>query len=630
MSETPSATYQVLARKYRPARFDDLIGQDAMVRTLRNAFSSGRIAHAWMLTGVRGVGKTTTARILARALNYETEDGSGEPTIDLPEDGGVHGQAILEGRHPDVIEIDAASHTGIDDIRDIIESARYMPVSARNKVYIVDEVHMLSKAAFNGLLKTLEEPPEHVKFIFATTEIRKVPVTVLSRCQRFDLHRVDADLLIGHLATIAERESVAIEDEALRMIARAAEGSVRDALSILDQGIAHGAGSVDAEAVRSMLGLADRTHTLDLFEMIMRGDPAAAIENLSGQYQTGADPYVVLSDLAEFNHFITRLKLAPDSAKRAAVPEEDIVRGTELAQKLSIRVLSRTWQMLLKGLGEVQNSSMPLAAAEMVIVRLCHAADLPSPEEAIRDLQSAQNGAGPAEHAPQKAPSTSGPVSSAPPADTGLDEPAQAVSPSPGAPRAAPAGPTSSRDMRGAASALSYDDRQEPVERQIVPADQPEQDAPRLRSFTDIVALAKQQRDRPLVFALERQVRPVKVDSSGRIEIALTEDAPADLPQRLGSALLEWTGQRWIVIIAKEAAEETIHAKRLAEKASQISLARSDPLVAQILAAFEGAEITSIEPVNTEQGSDTDSDIDAGSTSASMAHKSNERRGEGD
>ncbi len=387
MTETAPG-YQVLARKYRPARFDDLIGQEPMVRTLKNAFSAGRIPHAWMLTGVRGVGKTTTARILARALNYETEDGGGAPTVELSEEG-VHCRAIMEGRHPDVLEMDAASHTGIDDIRDIIDSARYAPTSARYKVYIIDEVHMLSKQAFNGLLKTLEEPPPHVKFVFATTEIRKVPVTVLSRCQRFDLRRVDAALLSNHLKEIAAKEGVEAEPEALRQIARAAEGSVRDALSILDQAIAHGAGKVAAEAVQGMLGLADRTRVVDLFEHVMKGDTAAALAEIEAQHQTGADPATVLSDLADFVHYVTRLKLAPNAATHQAISETERVRGTAFAEALSLRELSRAWQMLTKGIQEVALVARPLAAAEMVLVRLCHAADLPTPDEAIRMLTRA-------------------------------------------------------------------------------------------------------------------------------------------------------------------------------------------------------------------------------------------------
>src|SRR5262244_537186 len=364
-AEVPVDRYRVLARKYRPASFDDVIGQDAMVRTVSNAFDSGRIPQAWIFTGVRGVGKTTTARILARALNYELPDASvSEPKIRMPV-MGVHCQAIIESRHPDVLEMDAASHNSVEDVRQINDAIRYAPMSARYKVYILDEVHMLSGAAFNALLKTLEEPPPHAKFIFATTEIRKVPVTVLSRCQRFDLRRVDAAALVKHLENIAEKEKIEIEPAALRLIARAAEGSVRDALSLLDQAIAHAAGPVRAEHVRQMLGLADRARVIDLFEALMRGDIAAALNELRAQYDTGADPAVVLADLAEFTHFVTRMKVVPAVADDVSLAEIERKRGRAFAEKLSLRVLSRAWQMLLKGVTEVEAAGRPLAAAEM-------------------------------------------------------------------------------------------------------------------------------------------------------------------------------------------------------------------------------------------------------------------------
>src|SRR4051812_2398685 len=381
-----ASAYRVLARKYRPRTFDDLIGQDAMVRTLSNAFETGRIPQAWMLTGVRGVGKTTTARILARGLNYQLPDGTGGPTIRMPA-LGVHCQAIMESRHVDVLEMDAASHTGVGDVRQITDGVRYAPASARYKVYIIDEVHMLSEKAFNAFLKTLEEPPPHAKFVFATTEIRKVPVTILSRCQRFDLRRVEADRLIAHLQGVCAQEGVEAEPEALAAIARAAEGSVRDALSLLDQAIAHGAGHVTAAAVRDMLGLADRTQVIELFEAVMRGDVPASFATLRGQYDAGADPAVILSDLASFIHLVTRLKLVPDAAADPALTEAERLRGAEFAAKLSIRVLSRAWQILLKGIPEVQTATRPIAAAEMVLVRLAYAADLPSPDEALRALK---------------------------------------------------------------------------------------------------------------------------------------------------------------------------------------------------------------------------------------------------
>src|SRR5580692_7159052 len=383
------AGYRVLARKYRPATFDDLIGQEAMVRTISNAFEIGRIPQAWILTGVRGVGKTTTARILARGLNYELPDGSiRAPTIRMPV-LGIHCGAIMESRHIDVLEMDAASHNGVDDIRQINDAVRYAPVSARYKVYILDEVHMLSGAAFNALLKTLEEPPPHAKFIFATTEIRKVPVTVLSRCQRFDLRRVEADRLVAHLDGIMAKEGVAAEPEALALIARAAEGSVRDALSLLDQAISHAAGAVRAEDVRQMLGLADAGRIIDLFDALMRGDVARALGELRSQYDSGANPLVVLSELAEFTHFVTRVKAVPAVVEDRSLSETERKRGRELAAALSIRVLSRTWQMLFKGLAEVKEAPRPIAAAEMVLVRIAYAADLPPPDEVIRNLADA-------------------------------------------------------------------------------------------------------------------------------------------------------------------------------------------------------------------------------------------------
>src|SRR5262245_3258232 len=389
-----NGAYRVLARNYRPKPFDDLIGQDAMVRTISRACEAGRIPQPWILTGVRGVGKTTTARILARALNYELPDGSVTgPTIRMPAIG-VHCQAIMDGRHMDVIEMDAASHNGVDDMRQINEAVRYAPVSARNKVYILDEVHMVTSQGFNALLKTLEEPPPHAKFIFATTEIRKVPVTVLSRCQRFDLRRVDAAVLVKHLTGIAKQEAIKVEPEALALIARASEGSVRDSLSLFDQAIAHAAGPVRAEDVRQMLGLADRTRTIDLFEAVMRGDAAAALKELREQYDTGADPAVALADLAEFTHFVTRLKVVPSVADDVSIAEVERTRGRGFAERLSLRVLSRAWQMLLKGISEVEAAGRPLAAAEMVLVRMAYAADLPTPDEVIRSIAGGEGGGG--------------------------------------------------------------------------------------------------------------------------------------------------------------------------------------------------------------------------------------------
>ncbi|HEX6103773.1 MAG TPA: DNA polymerase III subunit gamma/tau, partial [Alphaproteobacteria bacterium] len=389
-----AAPYRVLARKYRPARFEELIGQEAMVRTLSNAIRTGRLAHAFMLTGVRGVGKTTTARIIARALNCVGPDGTGGPTVS-PCGQCQHCTGIAEDRHVDVIEMDAASRTSVEDIRELIEGVRYRPVMARYKVYIVDEVHMLSRSAFNALLKTLEEPPQHVKFIFATTEIRKVPVTVLSRCQRFDLRRVEAEVLADHFSAIAGKEGIEIEPAAAALIARAADGSVRDGLSLLDQAIALADGRVSEAQVRAMLGLADRTQAFDLFEAAMRGDAPAALASFAALYAAGADPALVLQDLLELTHWVTRVKLAPSAAADPTVPEAERVRGQALAERLSMPVLARAWQMLLKGLTETQTAPHPGQSAEMVLVRLAYAADLPSPADLVRKAA-----AGPASAAP--------------------------------------------------------------------------------------------------------------------------------------------------------------------------------------------------------------------------------------
>jgi DNA polymerase III subunit gamma/tau len=556
------ASYRVLARKYRPATFGDLIGQDAMVRTVSNAFETGRIPQAWILTGVRGVGKTTTARILARALNYELPDGSIiAPAITMPA-VGVHCQAIMESRHIDVIEMDAASHNGVEDVRQINEAIRYAPVGARYKVYILDEVHMLSTQAFNALLKTLEEPPPHAKFIFATTEIRKVPITILSRCQRFDLRRVDADLLVRHLETIARREGVEVEPAAFALIARAAEGSVRDALSLLDQAIAHAAGLVRAEDVRQMLGLADRGRVIELFEALMRGDIAAALAELRAQYETGADPAVVLTDLADFTHFVTRVKIVPAVADDRSLIEIERARGRACAEKLSMRVLSRTWQMLLKGIAEVDAAGRPLAAAEMVLVRIAHAADLPTPDEVIRSLD--ENASGPRSRASAAAPA---PTASAP----RLEAPRSEVSR--GAPRAALA-PASEVRVR-------------------LPEAQPSPPALAIGRFEDLIALAAQKRDLGVKLALERDVRLVRCED-GRLEIALERSAAKTLVNDLARKFSQWTSRRWMVVVSAEEGEPTIRSQNDARQAALKTGVEADPLVQAVLARFPGAEIVDV------------------------------------
>jgi DNA polymerase-3 subunit gamma/tau len=568
--EPGNAGYRVLARKYRPASFEDLIGQEPMVRTISNAFETGRIPQAWILTGVRGVGKTTTARILARALNYELPDGSiTGPTIHMPV-MGVQDQAIIESRHIDVLEMDAASHNGVDDVRQINDAIRYAPVSARYKVYILDEVHMLSGAAFNALLKTLEEPPPHAKFIFATTEIRKVPVTVLSRCQRFDLRRVDASVLVKHLAGIAEKEHVEIEEAALALIARAAEGSVRDSLSLLDQAIAHAAGPVRAEDVRQMLGLADRVRVVDLFEALMKGDIATALTELRAQYDIGADPAVVLSDLAEFTHFVTRVKVVPSVADDVSLSEAERTRGRAFAAQLSMRVLSRTWQMLLKGVGEVQSSGRPVAAAEMVLVRIAYSADLPTPDEVIRSLGS-DNGGG----APARPQSNGGGVNAGPSAS-------QSVAPRYEAPRGAPR-------SSAAASPRQADD---PVA--MLDNGGP-QAAPTLSlgNFEAIIALVAEKRDISMRLSLERDVRLVRCED-GQLEITLEPSAPRTLVHDLQRKLTGWTGKRWIVVISKEQGAATVR-ERIEEQRAEVERGvQSDPLVQAVLSRFPGAKIVGV------------------------------------
>ena len=564
MTAAPAqAPYRVLARKYRPTDFAGLIGQEALVRTLTNAIASGRIAHAFMLTGVRGVGKTTTARIVARALNCVGPDGSGGPTVD-PCGVCEHCVSIAQDRHVDVIEMDAASRTGVDDIRELIDGVRYRPVSARYKVYIVDEVHMLSKQAFNALLKTLEEPPEHVKFVFATTEIRKVPVTVLSRCQRFDLRRVPADMLVEHFRAIAAKENVAVEDQALATIARAADGSVRDGLSLLDQAMARGDGTVSAAQVRDMLGLADRTAIFDLFDSAMRGDIAAALDRFTAMYRDGADPAVVIQDMLDLTHWLTRVTIAPEVAEQPTVPEAERERGRALAQSLAIPVLTRAWQMLLKGLGEVQAAAAPLQAAEMVLVRLAYAAELPSPADLARMIH-AGGGAKAAAGAP-----TAGPVLGGGGNGGG------------GSARASSGG--------GAAAAPSY------VESEPVPADAPRAEAgPMPRNFAELVALFAARREAMLHTNLVHNVHLVHFEP-GRLEFRPDDHAPRDLASRVGGLLGEWTGRRWVVSISREHGEDTLAGKAAAAERHARETAAMHPLVQAAKKLFPGARITRVTP----------------------------------
>jgi DNA polymerase-3 subunit gamma/tau len=549
-SPAKAAPYRVLARKYRPTRFEDLIGQEPMVRTLVNSFASGRIHQAYILTGVRGIGKTTTARILARAFNYSLPGKIDRPSIDMPE-LGVHCQAIIESRHVDVIEMDAASHTGIDDVREIIENARYRPVSARTKVYIIDEVHMLSKQAFNGLLKTLEEPPEHVKFLFATTEIEKVPITVRSRCLRFDLKRIESAMMTRHLIGICQAESVAFEADALPLIARVAEGSVRDALSLLDQAIAHGAeGGVQAAGIRAMLGLSDKGHIIDLFEFAMKGDLASGLALMEQLHQAGADPAQLLIELAEFSHFVTRLKLAPKGIDDPTIGEDERRRGAEFAEKLGLGPLTRAWQILLKGVQDVKDSPRPLASAEMALIRLGYAADLPAPEDALRKLADA------AEAGPRSAP--------------------------PSQPPARPSGGSALRDIAQSAPT--------PV---APPASVAAAPGVRLARFEDIVALARAKRDIQLQSALENDVRLSRFEA-GSIAFSLNPGASPQIAQTLSRRLQEWTGERWMVALVAGATAPTLRENASAREAERLSGVAANPLVRKIMTRFPGAQIVEV------------------------------------
>ena len=558
MSEASSKGYQVLARKYRPETFADLVGQDAMVRTLKNAFAADRIAQAFIMTGIRGTGKTTTARIIAKGMNCVGPDGNGKPTT---EPCGVceHCVSIMEGRHVDVMEMDAASRTGVDDIREIIDSVHYRAASARYKIYIIDEVHMLSTNAFNALLKTLEEPPAHVKFIFATTEIRKVPVTVLSRCQRFDLRRIEPEVMIALMRKIAAAENAEITDDALALITRAAEGSARDATSLLDQAISHGAGETTADQVRAMLGLADRGRVMDLFDMIMRGDAAAALNELGSQYSDGADPMAVIRDLAEITHWISVVKITPNSAEDPTISPDERTRGVALANALSMRVLTRMWQMLLKALDEVASSPNAMMAAEMAIIRLTHVADLPSPEELVKRLQD---------------------VPPPPPTNGGMSRQNASSFTTPSvSSQNMGSNPSGGQTMSSGAAVVAL-------------ASQPNA-LSYYATFEHVVELVRAQRDVKLLVEVETGIKLVSYQP-GRIEFEPAENAPHDLAQRLGSRLQTWTGQRWAVSVVNTGGRDTIAQVKDAAELALKETALAHPLVQAVVNAFPKAKITTI------------------------------------
>ena len=595
MAEETTSAYRVLARKYRPQTFAALIGQEPMVRTLENAIASGRLAHAFILTGVRGVGKTTTARLIARALNCIGADGTGGPTT---EPCGVCEPctAIAESRHVDVLEMDAASHTGVDDIREIIDGVRYAPVSARYKIYIVDEVHMLSKNAFNALLKTLEEPPEHVIFIFATTEIRKLPVTVLSRCQRFDLRRVESERLIAHFTEICETEKAEADAAALRMIARAAEGSVRDGLSLLDQAIAHGAGRVSEEQVRDMLGLADRAQVLDLARAVFAGKVADALELLRNQYDRGADPAIVLSDLLETMHWLTRLKVSPEAVE-AAVPEAEKTQGAEMARSLAMADLTRAWQMLLKGLEEVRAAPSPISAAEMVLIRLAYAADLPSPGEALRSLEKMSTDGG-VSGRPGAAPASV--AVSAPGVDARASEPGRDRSGEETPPAQAASG------AEGGAAVLAFT-QPAPGQEAADKEDEAPSFDPVPADFEALIALFHARREPVLATALKDDVRLVEY-RPGRLAINPSIRQRPTFAGRLRDCLEQWTGRDWQIVISEEAGEPSLREKELAQEAALRKQAEADPRVRSLLKAFPGATLVEVRKTGA---ADVEGDMEA-------------------
>ena len=550
-----STQSHVLARKYRPQVFADLIGQDALVKTITNAIATNRLAHAYMLTGIRGVGKTSSARIIAKGLNCIGEDGQGGMT---PNPCGKcrHCLDIAADSHIDVIEIDAASNTGVDNVREIIEGAKYNPVSARFKIYIIDEVHMLSKQAFNALLKTLEEPPARIKFIFATTEIRKVPITILSRCQRFDLRRLDEGVLSEHLGKITVSEGAKAEEEALHLIARAGDGSVRDSLSLLDQAITQFNGDIKTTDIRDMLGLADRSGLFDLYEAIMSGQVADALNLLDNQYNQGADPLVITQDMMDLTHWLTRVKIIPELASDLTVPQTERVRGKKMAETLSMASLTSVWQMLLKGILEVKGADNALKALEMLVVRLAYAADLLTPAQMIEDI---------------KKNSSVIDIRPVPTILAGQNTPAlQSVS-SPQMP-----------------SPMGF--------QETVPVVQTPTPSISIKSITDMAKLAREKREMLLAFNIENHVRPIEI-TDGKLVCSFTDTAPDKLSFDLTKFLTAHTGINWTIETKLEGGAKTQSEVKEEKKNQQLAELKTHPVVGAVLNAFKGAKIEKLTPI---------------------------------
>ena len=593
MSDKAPIAYRVLARKYRPDNFTGLIGQDALVKTLQNAIEHGRLAHAFVLTGVRGVGKTSTARILAKGLNCIGQDGTGGPTLD-PCGTCEPCQSIMAGRHVDVLEMDAASNTGVDDVRDIIDGAAYRPVSARFKIYIIDEVHMLSKSAFNALLKTLEEPPEAVKFIFATTEIRKVPVTILSRCQRFDLRRVSVELLATHLQSIAQKEQINADDDAIHMIARAAEGSVRDALSLLDQAAAMTADTLSASGVSTMLGHAGDEDIGHILTACLAGDASAALKAYARADERGSEPDKILSDMLDLVHYAS---LQASGAGLSDLPEATIAVTQSLASE-GIGRLGRAWQILLKGHGEVKMAPNARASAQMVLIRLAHAAPMPTPAEIIQKLPTAPSGI-PSGDTAQPSATKDAPLSQAPsqgvsqgvsderpPWDEGTPQPTQR-----------------GRSAQAAISAPQITPQEVAVQQEEAKDTQAQ--APQLTSLADIAQLFEDNGEMILAAHMRNYVRPISL-TTGHMEIFIEDNAPADLAAKMAKYLSTYLAQPFLVSVGTDNSGQTLLEQEHDAEQARFAKAAQDPLVGAVLEAFESAAVTNIVPLIRE--SDTPHD----------------------
>ncbi|MFP4386983.1 MAG: DNA polymerase III subunit gamma/tau [Alphaproteobacteria bacterium] len=576
--------YRVLARKYRPQSFDELIGQDALVRTLKNAIKSGRVAHAFMLTGIRGVGKTTTARIIAKALNYKGPDGTGDPTTGDTSDCPLC-QAISEDRHPDVIEMDAASRTGVDDIREILDGVRYAPTEARYKIYVIDEVHMLSKNAFNALLKTLEEPPEHVKFIFATTEIRKVPITVLSRCQRFDLQRVSSDLLIRHFESICKKEGYKAENEALTLIARAADGSIRDGLSLLDQAMALSNENITTTLIQDMLGLADRTQNLDLLEKALAGDIAGALDIMDHIHKNGGAPNVTVQDLLDLVHLLTRLRAVPESDDtNQTLSGDQLARAREIATKISMPSLGKAWQILLKGLGEISAAPNPQNAAEMIIIRLAYAANLPDPSDLAKKLKDLENGETQSTQEKNSSGSATGSTTNAR-ATSNIHQ--QDFTP-----------PQPSGNRMTGTSGQETPRAQHAPELSIVPK---AEEIPTLNTLQDVITLLEKHDELLLASQLYHMAHLVKLEHNnygespnGKIELRIDDQGSPDISQNLRKKLCEITAHHWIVILSNTNGAPTLASIDKARHDKEINDLAQTPVIKNILELFPDAKLSNI------------------------------------